>query len=246
MDPSDDPPPLPPDAGPDEPDPGVRVRPTRPADVPAIVAMSRSIYPRRASWREWELESHLKVFPEGQLVALEEESDRILGMAASLTLSWDDYDVRGSWNEFTAGGMFTNHDPGGRTLYGAEVMVDPDAQGRGIGSLLYEARRELAQRLGLLRIRAGARLSGYHLHADRMSPAEYVARVIRGEIADPALSFQLKQGFEVLGVVRDYLPDDPESLGHAALIEWLNPDLAAPEDYAARGRFLQHGPEPPD
>jgi hypothetical protein len=71
-----------------------------------------------------------------------------------------------------------------------------------------------------------------------MSPAEYVARVIRGELGDPVLSFQLGQGFEVLGVVADYLPGDTGSLGHAALIEWLNPEVAGPEAIEERGRFL--------
>ena len=47
---------------------------------------------------------------------------------------------------------------------------------------------------------------------------------------DPTLSFQLKQGFHVLAVVSKYLRNDPESHGYAALIEWLNPDLASDAD----------------
>lgn len=42
------------------------------------------------------------------------------------------------------------------------------------------------------------------------------------------------RGFVVIGVARHYLRHDPESLGHAAVIEWLNPAVATPEDYAAR------------
>jgi hypothetical protein len=30
----------------------------------------------------------------------------------------------------------------------------------------------------------------------------------------------------VIGTVSDYLRHDPESLGHAAVIEWLNPEVA--------------------
>ena len=45
-------------------------------------------------------------------------------MAASLVISWDDYEVTGTWGDFTDRGLFTNHDPvNGRTLYGAEVEV---------------------------------------------------------------------------------------------------------------------------
>jgi hypothetical protein len=35
-------------------------------------------------------------------------------------------------------------------------------------------------------------------------------------------------------VVQGYLRHDPESLGHAAVIEWLNPQVARPEDAAGR------------
>ena len=153
-------------------------------------------------------------------------------MAASLVVLWDDYEFETDWRDFTAHGMFTNHDPArGRTLYAAEVMVDTGRQGMGIGSQLYAARRELVTRLGLRRIRAGARLRGYHQFAKEMSPREYVTRVERGELSDPTLSFQLKRGFRVLAVVSGYLRHDPESLGYAAVIEWLNPE--APENLAA-------------
>ena len=67
-----------------------------------------------------------------------------------------------------------------------------------------------------------------------MTADEYVVRVIRGGTKDPTLSFQLKQGFDVLGVVAGYLHSDPESLGSAAVIEWLNPKVAKPEDYSSR------------
>jgi hypothetical protein len=109
-------------------------------------------------------------------------------------------------------------------------MVDPTRQGLGIGTLLYDARRELTVRLGLRRVRAGARLRGYHRVADRMSARDYVTRVEREELTDPTLTFQLRRGFHVLAVVSGYLRHDPESLGYAAVIEWLNP--GAPENLA--------------
>jgi hypothetical protein len=57
--------------------------------------------------------------------------------------------------------------------------------------------------------------------------------VARGSLRDPTLSFQLNRGFHVLAVVEGYLRHDPESLGWAAVIEWLNPALATPADWAA-------------
>ena len=213
--------------------PPVAVRPTTPADFPGIVALCGAVYTAPQPWSEAQLASHLRVFPEGQLVAVDESSARVVGMAASLIVLWEDYDIDTSWRDFTAGGFFTNHDPAaGRTLYGAEVMVHPALQGCGVGSQLYDARRAIAVRLGLLRIRAGARLRGYGRHADAMSAEEYVQKVVRGELRDPTLSFQLHRGFHVLDVVEGYLRHDPESRGWAAVIEWVNAAVAKPEDWA--------------
>ena len=158
------------------------IRTTRPADFEGIIALCRKVYPGSAPWTKEQLISHLTVFPEGQFVAIDPESHAVVGMAASLIVDWNDYETTDDWRDFTDGGFFTNHDPeNGRTLYGAEVMVDSEWRGQGVGRRLYDARNQLVQRLRLLRIRAGARLRGYHRHADRLSPQAYTARVTRGE-----------------------------------------------------------------
>ncbi|MEZ5319569.1 MAG: GNAT family N-acetyltransferase [Vicinamibacterales bacterium] len=203
--------------------PAVTVVHTQPEHFAGITELSRLTYPGTPPWNAEQLASHRRVFPEGQFVALETATGRVVGMAASLIVFWDDYDSDTAWRDFTDKGLFTNHDPvNGRTLYGAEVMVHPDLRGHGIGSKIYDARRELVVRLGLLRIRAGARLRGYHRHADRLTPRAYVDAVVSGQIRDPTLSFQLHRGFKVIAVVGGYLLHDPESLGYAAVIEWMN------------------------
>lgn len=208
-----------------------------------MIALCERVYTTSKPWTVEQLASHLRVFPEGQLVAEDRESGELVGMASSLIVRWDDYAFDAEWREWTAHGTFTNHDPAvGRTLYGAEVMVDPARQRLGIGKQIYAARRELVRRLGLRRIRAGGRLRGYHRHAGELSPEAYVERVVRGELHDPTLTFQLREGFEVLAVVRGFLRHDAESLGYAAIIEWLNPEVARPEDAAGRDpRFRRPG-----
>lgn len=210
----------------------VVIRATRRDDIPGVIALCKAVYPDSAPWTAAQLESHLTVFPEGQLVAERLADGAIVGMAASLIILWDDYDQHDSWRDFTDRGFFTNHDPiHGRTLYGAEIMIDPAEQGHGVGSQLYAARRALAERLGVLRIRAGARLRGYHLHAASQTPVEYVNAVVDGTLTDPTLTFQLHRGFHVIDVVSNYLMQDPESLGYAAIIQWLNPALATAQDW---------------
>ncbi|MGQ0736494.1 MAG: GNAT family N-acetyltransferase [Acidobacteriota bacterium] len=208
---------------------------TRSEHFDGIVALTRLVYTGTPPWSMAQLRSHLEVFPQGQLVALDPETGVVVGMAASLIVWWDDYDVRASWKDFTANGYFTNHDPAkGRTLYGAEVMSHPDRRGEGIGKALYEARRRLVVDLGLLRIRAGARLRGYHRYSSRLSAEEYAIEVAHGRLSDPTVSFQLSQGFRVLAVVPGYLRNDSESLGWAAIIEWVNDEVAHSEERVVR------------
>ncbi len=219
---------------------GIHIRHTQPGDFPAIIGLSKAVYPFPPYWTDRLLASHLEVFPEGQFVAVYSASETLVGMAASLIIRWDDYDLHGSWKDFTGKGMFTNHDPArGRTLYGAEIMVSPSDQRKGIGSALYAARRRLVEDLKLPRLRAGARLRGYSRYADQMSAEDYTIKVIRGEVQGMTLAFQLKQGFRVLAVVSNYLPGDPESLGHVAVIEWINKQVATPSDYGARDPKFQ-------
>jgi GNAT superfamily N-acetyltransferase len=129
----------------------VVIRNTRKPDVESIIALSKLVYPTVAPWKPEQLLSHLDVFSDGQLVAVLD--DEIVGMAASLIVSWDDYHVADDWTDFTAAGTFTNHDPAnGRTLYGAEVMVHPERQGQGIGTALYAARETLCRSLSWRRL----------------------------------------------------------------------------------------------
>lgn len=205
------------------------IRTTQPEDDEAIIELCGAVYPDSPSWSPVQLQSHRHVFAEGQLVVEERTTGKVVGFAASLILDRDDYDWATPWRIFTDNGMFTNHDPEkGRTLYGAEIMVHPDYQGTGAGTELYRARENMAKSLGLLRIRAGARLRGYHQHHTVMSAGDYVNAVVLKKIWDPTLSFQLNRGFNVVQVVSNYLRHDPESHGFAAIIEWLNPDANPP------------------
>ena len=54
-----------------------------------------------------------------------------------------------SWSDISDRGMITNHDEEGDTLYGIEIMVDPEYRSMKIGRRLYEARKELAKNLNL-------------------------------------------------------------------------------------------------
>jgi ribosomal protein S18 acetylase RimI-like enzyme len=181
---------------------GVKIRTTTQKDIPKIINLQKESFPYLARygniWRHEELQSHLRVFPEGQLVAVEPDGN-IVGSASTLVVLLNPEYEEHVWNEITANGQFTNHDSNvGDSLYGADISTHPKYRHEGIGSMLYDARKELVIRLNLIRMIAGGRLFNYCKYAKKMSPLEYAHRVIRCELTDPVLSFELANGFRFI------------------------------------------------
>lgn len=200
----------------------ITVRTMTEADIPEIVDLQARVFPELLRWTAGELKQHLAVFPEGQHVAVG-AGGRVVGSASSLIIDWDDYAESAKWSAITGYGSFSTHNPLGKTLYGADMCVDPSARRNGVGSLFYEARKKLVKERGLKRLLTGGRIPGYAEVAQEVTPQEYVAEVVRGRRKDPTLSFQLANGLIVLDVVPEYLAD-PDSRGYATLLEWLNPE----------------------
>lgn len=211
--------------------PPIAVRPMRSADIPEVIALQTRVFPGMAPWKDAQLESHLHHFPEGQLVA-EIPDGQLVGSASALVVLWADYDDMAPWKELTGAGYFTTHNPHGKTLYGADIGVDPAVRGQGVGQKLLEARKALVAAHALKRMIAGGRIPGYARLATQMSAEQYVEEVLSGQRHDPVLSFQLANGFVVRGVIPDYLGFDQESRGYATLIEWVAPDALAPQQVA--------------
>ncbi len=200
----------------------VRIRHMLRSDVAAAIALQDRVYRSIPPFTPDQFDSLLGRFPDGQFVA--EVDGKFVGMAISLLVLWDDYSLHHTWDSVTGSCEFDTHDQNGRTLYGAEVCVDMNYRGQGIGHALYEARKKLCCAMNLKRIIAGGRLPGYHKHATRMSPEEYAKRVIWGDLHDEVLRFQLGEGFNYCGILHGYLSTDVESIGNATLIVWLNKD----------------------
>jgi ribosomal protein S18 acetylase RimI-like enzyme len=208
---------------------GVKVRNTTQEDIPKIVNLQKESFPYLARygniWRPEELQSHLSIFPEGQFVAVEPDGT-VVGSASTLIVLLDTEYADHTWQGITANGMFTNHNSNGGSLYGADISTHPKYRHEGIGSMLYDTRKELVIKLNLRRMIAGGRLFNYCEHADQMSALEYAQKVIRGELRDPVLSFELANGFRFIKVLPNYL-EDVRSLNYASFIEWLNPNYRA-------------------
>ncbi len=201
------------------------VRNMKREDFEAVIALEKLCFPRMIPWTLSQLQSHLRVFPEGQIVI--EVDEVLVGSSSSLIVNFDEYSDQHTYDEISDKGYITNHNPEGDNLYGLEVMVHPDYRNMKIGKRLYEARKELAQRLNLKSIVIGGRIPGYHKHADTMTPRQYAEAVMAKDLYDPILTFQLMSGFILKRIIKKYLPDDDSSLEYATLMEWNNIEYQA-------------------
>lgn len=198
------------------------LRPLQLSDYDALVDLGERCFPGMKPWSREQIESQLKVFPQGQVVI--EYEGRIVASSSSLAVEFSEYSDWANWKEISDAGFIRNHDPEGDTLYGIEIMVDPALRGMKLSRRLYDARKQLVREMNLARIIIGGRISGYHLHADKMSAHEYVDRVVAKELTDPVLTPQLSNGFVLKRLIPDYLPSDLESKGYATFLEWANVD----------------------
>ena len=200
----------------------LKTRQARLTDIPGVLALQQRVYSSTPPWEPAKLQGQLAMFAQGQVVT--ERDGMLIGYAGSLLVARDDRTEAHTWSEITGAGTLEHHNPAGRTLYGAEIFVEPKDQGSGVGHLLYQARRKICKTINLRRIIACGRLPGYHQHAHALSAEGYAKRVVWGDLRDPVLSFQLREGFSYCGVVGGYIPEDDESCGFASIIVWRNPD----------------------
>lgn len=165
-------------------------------------------------FRESDVDDHVRVFPEGAFAAV------VDGRLAGFAVGWlMDFDLDDPGHRLEDVMEPDQHDPSGDWYYGLDIAVDPEFRGRGIGGMLYEARKDLVRRLGKRGIVAGGMIPGYRAVQHDVTPFEYVAQVVTGERRDPTLSFQLANGFAVHGLLPRYV-DGTAGRGIATLLVW--------------------------
>ncbi|RIK39566.1 MAG: GNAT family N-acetyltransferase [Chloroflexi bacterium] len=196
----------------------------RPEYFEQLEELQRICYPTLGNhelMRAEHFASQYRIFPEGQFVAL--AGERVIGQGSGFFIDFDFDHPNHSFKEICASFYFTNHDPNGAYYYGADISVHPDFRGQGIGRRLYEARQALVRRTNRRGIVAGGLIPGYASYKGQMSVAEYVEQVVAGTLVDPTLTFQLRNGFQMRGLIENYI-EDSASDNWATLIVWENPD----------------------
>ncbi len=190
-------------------------------DYPQLLELQRACfpapYPEDQLWSRAQIASHLEHFAAGALCVA--ENGLIIASATALILEHPAH----TFAQATDNGFIGNHNSQGDTLYGVDMAVHPAWRGRGIARMLYQARFRLVQQLGLKRFMAAGRMPGLENHSN-LSPEEYVEKVVAGELTDPTLTPQLKNGLTPTKVLHQYI-EDAQSRNCVLLLEWRNPLL---------------------
>lgn len=173
-----------------------------------------------AYWQESHIQSLIDKFPEGQVVI--KVNNHLAGCALSIVVDYDKFEYKHTYRQITGNYSFNTHSATGDRLYGIDVFIKPEFRGLRLGRRLYDYRKELCERLNLKGIAFGGRIPNYHLHANELSPKEYIDKVKRKEIHDPVYNFQISNDFHATKVLKGYLQGDTESNEYAVLLEWDN------------------------
>jgi ribosomal protein S18 acetylase RimI-like enzyme len=172
------------------------------ADVPAIAGLTTRVYAGTGmhGYSEGEVMGQINNFPKGQFVVLVDE--KVVAYCATFRIREDIGLKPHTWAEITGNGYASRHDPAGDWLYGMEVCVDPEYRGYRLGQRLYNERKKLCQSLGLKGVVFSGRLPSLSRRLKKYGSVEkYVEAVQAKQVRDPVLSFQLRNGFEIIGII---------------------------------------------
>ncbi|MGJ8525338.1 hypothetical protein LMG33818_001066 [Halomonadaceae bacterium LMG 33818] len=197
------------------------IRNLEPSDYPQLKQLMDSIYNDiGGAWPKETIDGLINDFPDGQLAI--EDDGLLVGIALTALVKYDVFSIPHKYDDLIGQREIILNDLEGDTMYGLDVLIHQDYRGYRLGRRLYEARKDLCRSMNYQAILAGGRIPNYHNYAAELSPTEYIDKVSRKEIHDPILSFQLSNDFQVKRLLRNYLPEDEDSMGYATLLEWNN------------------------
>lgn len=143
---------------------GILIRNICKDDIPKIVAIQRRIYPEVANGQlniPLFLENHISLFSKGQFCV--ELNGEIVASATSLIISLEPEYAEHTWQDIISGYGSHSSKPTtkGDSLYADDIVTHPYFRHLGIGTMLFNARKQLATEFNLRRIIGGGRLPNY-------------------------------------------------------------------------------------
>ncbi|QOR73847.1 Predicted amidohydrolase [Cruoricaptor ignavus] len=192
------------------------------SDFDELIEVMKKSYPEMMDdvWEKRSIQKLISIFPDGQICVTVD--GKVAAACLSIIVQYELYGDDHTYAEITGNSSFNTHYNSGNVLYGIEMFVDPEYRSLRLGRRLYDARKELCEKLNLRSIIVGGRIPNYHKYSAEMSPRQYIHNVRKQEIYDPVLTFQLSNGFQPKRILKNYLPGDKFSGENAVLLEWSN------------------------
>jgi GNAT superfamily N-acetyltransferase len=200
----------------------INIRPEHKAEVREVIATANGYDHRDPDIHTVDISELLEEFPQGQFAAVItiDGEEKVIGVGITMRTSYPPSAKPKPWMEMLGGEYCVkNHEDNGDWLYGIDIAVLPEYQGNGVAGALYKARLGLVHTYNLKGWYAGCLPMGYHNHQDILTPQQYVAKVIRGELRDPTISVQLHRGLKPMGIIENYY-DEEKTGGIAVLMVW--------------------------
>lgn len=193
------------------------IRNPMPQDIlPLIELLDVRVYPDLPETSRQDLQDRIQCFPEGHFIAVIDE--QIVGYTAVIRVPG-----KIALKSHTLENIL-KHDPLGDYLYIIETCVDSKYRKMHIGQQLYDECKRLCKRLGLKGIVAGGRMPGLIKEIEHVKTPERYVELVKSKILhDNVILFMLKNEFDYIGILENYLPEDKSSLGHATHFVWKNP-----------------------
>ncbi|MDH5324434.1 MAG: GNAT family N-acetyltransferase [Gammaproteobacteria bacterium] len=204
----------------------LKLRNAQLSDVEQIADLSERVYAGTGmhGYPEGALTGQINNFAQGQFII--SVDDKVVAYCATFRIGENVGLKPHHWAEITGNGYASRHDPNGDWLYGMEVCVDPEYRGYRLGQRLYNERKKLCQSLGLKGIVFAGRLPTLARRLKKYGSVDsYIEAIKNKKARDPVLSFQLHNGFEIIGIINNYLAADVESKGYGVHLVWRNPKV---------------------
>ncbi|MEO0564635.1 MAG: GNAT family N-acetyltransferase [Chloroflexota bacterium] len=207
----------------------IEIRVMTPPFADQLDALQKAIFPTLTDDELFSADNyrkHMEIFPDGQYMAVvrhPKHGPLVIGACSAIRTTFDFDHIQHTFAELTDNGWLTTHEPDGDWLYGIDMSVHPKFRRRRVATRLYRVRLNITRRLNLRGEIIGGMMPGYDKHRKKYSIEAYVDEVAKGKLIDPTLTAQMKQGFEVRGILYDHITD-PRADNCAALMVRENPD----------------------
>lgn len=190
--------------------------------VAELLEICFPLMPIEDQYTKEELEEVAEVFPVGTIVAL--DGTQVVGMGTGIFTDLDFDNLPPTENNllYDADDRL-RHDDNGDFYYGSDMAVHPAYRRRGIGRQIYNRRKQLVINNAKRGFVAAAVLPGYADYKQEIDIHAYLKKVKNGDLFDPTLSMQMRNGFKIIRPIKDFFVY-PKSDNWSALIRWDNPD----------------------